>query len=223
MMRSFWHLTPRYVKNRIFWGWYQHRNPDKPWLTPEATHLLSTLLLPTDIGLEWGSGRSTSWFAAKIAKLTSIEHHAQWYERVRQTLAEKNLDVDYRLHSVSDAQDSPDLAYVRVVDDFQDESLGFALVDGVARASCALAVLPKLAPGAILVLDNADRYLDHPSYSPNNRWRKGPLNNDWKAFAQQVDRWRIIWTSTGVTDTAIWIKPQLATTARGIHQQSPKG
>jgi putative heme iron utilization protein len=49
-------------------------HPNWPWLTKEAILLLERLLRPDDIGLEFGSGRSTIWFAERVEKLISIEH-----------------------------------------------------------------------------------------------------------------------------------------------------
>lgn len=60
------HLTPRYVFNRIAVLLDERRNPEHPWLTADAVRILSTLILPTDIGVEFGSGRSTKWFAQRL-------------------------------------------------------------------------------------------------------------------------------------------------------------
>ncbi len=206
MIRSHW--TPRYIKHRLQWALYQRRNMDKPWLTPQANAALATLIQPEDRGIEWGSGRSTQWFAARLAHLISVENHSGWYESVKKTLAEKNLtNVDYRLLEVEDGKNEDVAPYVRVVDGIEDNSLGFALVDGMARGSCANAVIPKLKPGGLLVVDNINWFLDHPTFSPASRTGKGPRDGIWRRYAEQVSRWRMIWTSSGVTDTAIWFKP----------------
>ena len=68
------HRTPRYVYHRTRQLCYERAHPDEPWLTPAAIGLLATLLRPADTGAEFGSGRSTLWFAARVAALTSVEH-----------------------------------------------------------------------------------------------------------------------------------------------------
>lgn len=73
-MRSYRHWTPRYLRDRFGVMLFQRRHPDAPGLSPEAVSLLSTLLEPTHAGLEWGSGRSTIWFARRVAELVSVEH-----------------------------------------------------------------------------------------------------------------------------------------------------
>jgi hypothetical protein len=46
-------------------------HPDVPWLTRQAVEILEDWLKPGYVGLEWGSGRSTLWFARRVSHLTS--------------------------------------------------------------------------------------------------------------------------------------------------------
>lgn len=208
--RSWAHVTPGYVVDRLRVALYQRRHPDHPWLTAQAVAILDTWLKPADEGLEWGSGRSTVWFARRVGRLTSVEHHPEWHERVGRLLAFEGVadKVDYRLLP-DGASEQPTSAYVRTAQDIPDGSLDFALVDGVARASCAEAVLPKIRPGGLLVIDNANWFLPPagPSRSPRSRHNAavGPL---WQEVGRQLAAWRCIWTSDGVTDTALWMKPR---------------
>jgi len=69
-----------------------------PWFTQRANSLLPTLLKKPDVGLEFGSGRSTFWFARRVAALTSVEHNAFWHKKVSKTLKEQGLsNVQYLL------------------------------------------------------------------------------------------------------------------------------
>jgi predicted O-methyltransferase YrrM len=207
-MRRFGHWTPRYVVNRSRLWWYERRNPEAPWLTPEANRLLAGLVAPTATGVEWGSGRSTAWLAKRLSRLVSVESQPEWHGRVAIALARgPNAHVEQRLESLEPRADPTRSPYVCVALEIADGSLGFALVDGEYRDYCALAVLPKLAPGALLVLDNANWYLDRPTHSPASRTGLGPLNERWAEFERQVRGWPQIWTSSGVTDTAIWTRP----------------
>ena len=87
---------------------------------------------------------------------------------------------------------SPDSDYVRVVR---------------CRGQCANAVIPKLAPCGLLVVDNINWFLDHETHSPQSRYGLGPANDMWATFEKRVKGWRMMWTTSGVTDAAIWIKP----------------
>lgn len=202
--------TPRYVFNRVKLLFYELRHRDYPWLTPQANSLLSTLLKPTDIGLEWGSGRSTLWFAQRIKHLTSVEHDEAWHEAVSSKLKASNIsNVTYLLSNVTEeCEKLEQSSYVQVVNMFGKNSLDLALVDGIYRDVCANTVLEKIRPGGIVVLDNANWYLPSNSISPGSRPKNSsPISEAWAVFLNRVRNWRLIWTSSGITDTAIWFKP----------------
>lgn len=78
------------------------------------------------------------------------------------------------------------------------------LVDGAQRGLCAISSLPKLSPGALLVIDNVNWYLPSDSRSPNTRSRaNGPRSGVWEQVHMVIRDWRVAWTTNGVSDTAI--------------------
>ncbi|TWT34599.1 class I SAM-dependent methyltransferase [Blastopirellula retiformator] len=108
--------------------------------------------------IEFGSGRSTRWFSTLVGRLISIEHNADWYAEVRDQLDD---NVDYRhipmSHPVTDPErptydETP--AYVAVADELADQSIDFAVVDGAYRTHCVWHLIPKIAPGGYLLLDD---------------------------------------------------------------------
>jgi predicted O-methyltransferase YrrM len=192
---------------------YERRNPDAPWLTAESVAFLERRLGPDHVGFEWGSGRSTVWFARRVRHLTSIEHDPHWYEAVTRRLDERGVAPKVTCRRI--ARDDAvliDHPYVSAISDLDDGALDFCLVDGLTelRAHCALACLPKLKTGGIAIVDNANWSLPHEprSRAPNSRGpAEGYASAEWQAFASQVADWPCIWTTNGVTDTAIWTKP----------------
>jgi predicted O-methyltransferase YrrM len=203
------HRTPRYVYHRVQQMRYERSHPDAPWLTPAATRLLGRLLRPGDRGAEYGSGRSTVWFASQVAALTSVEHDIEWHATVTARLKDRGLDnVEYILAP----EDEPlerggHSAYARTALAFDDHSLDFALVDGHYRDYSAKFILPKLRPGGLLIIDNVNWYLPCESKAPNSRTAAtGPATEVWTEVWQQLRNWPAIWTSSGVWDTAIFIK-----------------
>lgn len=201
-MRSFRHWTPRYIYHRLGLSLYQRRNPNAPWLVRDMVDILENWLKPTDRGIEWGSGRSTIWFAERVGSLVSVEHSPDWYRRVGAELKQKGLqNVEYHL-----CEDEVD--YCKVVDTLSPESIDFCLVDGVARDDCALAAIYLVKPGGIVLVDNCNCYLPTKSLSPYSRKpEQGCYTEKWAAYLDAVREWRQIWTSDGVCDTGLWVKP----------------
>jgi predicted O-methyltransferase YrrM len=203
MRRSFRHWTPTYIRNRLLVLFDERTHPGNPWLTRDAVRFLTQALKPTDIGLEFGSGRSTVWFASRMSRLISIEDNPHWYEKVSRIIAEENLadKIDYRFREAKDE-------YVADASKVADESVDFCLVDGSHRDECAIRVVAKIKRGGLLVVDNINWYLPSHTISPASR---GPSDScasaAWSDFAGAVRDWRRYWTSNGVTDTCIWFKP----------------
>lgn len=187
---------PRLLAHRVWRAVYDLRHPDHPWLSPRAIGFLDRALRPPMRGLEWGSGRSTAWFARRLGMLVSIEHDQVWHAHVRARLEQLALtNAECRLVEVPadpaerDAQYWTDPPYVRVVDEFADASLDLVLVDGLYRQACVLRALPKVAPGGYLAIDNA-RELDRLS--------------DW----QVPEGWPlVVWDARRFRDTAVWQRP----------------
>ncbi|MHB8694269.1 MAG: O-methyltransferase [Solirubrobacteraceae bacterium] len=204
--KSFW--TPRYIRDRLALDYHQRRFPDLPWWPAEATRQLGELLKSSDVCLEWGSGRSTAWLSQRTCAVHSIEHDREWFDRVQDQLAERGSPAG-AVRLLDDApHDRPEASpYVRVVDEFADGELNVCVVDGAHRGKCALAAVPKLAPYGLLMVDDAHWFLDHATTAPHSRTGKGPKDEDWRQFGDLVADWRCVWTTDGVTDTAIWVKP----------------
>lgn len=210
-MKSFRHWTPRYLADRFALLVFERRNPKLPWITAPIIGILESWLRPSDCGLEFGSGRSTAWLATRVKRLTSVEHDPAWYVRVLASLRNAGAAdrVDYRLQEISQGGGS-EAGYVGVAREGPSESLDFCLIDGEYRDQCALAVIDRIRRGGILILDNANWYLPrkHSSRAPNSReLQDGCASGVWERFQLATADWRCIWTTNGVTDTALYVKP----------------
>lgn len=203
--RTMNHWSVTYIAHRLMQMWYEKRNPNSPWLTPDMIKILDSCLVKSDIGMELGSGRSTMWFAKRTTHLTSIEHDELFFEDTMRSLKDAKVqNVDYRLCE-------GEANYIRSIEEQQDYSFDFALIDGKHRAKCVLAITAKLKPGALLVIDNSERYLSPPKYScSKSHFSLSPdFNSDeWVLAREMLRNWRCIWTSNGVWDTALYIKPR---------------
>jgi predicted O-methyltransferase YrrM len=203
------HLTPRYLADRALLFAYATSHPRKPWLTSLAISILEAALRGEDRGLEWGSGRSTCWFAERTRSLVSVESSRKWYDRIAATLLRQGLrNVDYRLITSEAGESSNTDSHSAYVDEpvhaVKPGTLDYVLVDGLHRAECALKAVDLIKPGGLLILDNAERYLPYSTRSPERC--RGETEASWRLFLERVAAWRLMWTSNGVTDTAIWVK-----------------
>jgi predicted O-methyltransferase YrrM len=208
MTRSFKHWSLAYLRNRFRERIYRQAHPDLPWLSPQSVEVLSEALTWNDVGLEYGSGRSTLWFARQVGFLTSVEHNIEWHRRVSAQVRQAGLANVTCLLILKEADDVLYPAYARAAERFADGSLDFILVDGIYRDACANAALPKLRSGGLFILDDAHRYLPSESISPYARtFEQGAASPAWESFHHAVREWRSLWTSNGVSDTVIFYKP----------------
>jgi predicted O-methyltransferase YrrM len=208
MSRTFRHWTPAYLANRLRERFYRRMHPGLPWLSPQAIQFLAQHLQATDVGLEFGSGRSTLWFARRISFLTSVEHNPEWHRRVKNMAIRTGTANLECLLVLKEDDQAHNPAYARIADRFVDASLDFILIDGIYRDICANASLGKLRQGGLLVLDDAHRYLPSASTAPYARGpEQGAASQGWERFLTAVQDWRCQWTSNGVSDTAIYFKP----------------
>lgn len=210
-INKFKHWTPGYIGARLNQMIYEKLHPDLPWLTRDAIDRLASLIRKEHVGLEFGSGRSTAWFADRCRFLTSVEHNRVWYQKVSGQLRQQHLNnVEYLLlEEDADAGDETTSSdYVKVICRFPEQSLDFVLVDGIYRANCACESVTRVRPGGILILDNANWYVPCQTRSPASRsLADGPLTPQWERFMEMVKDWKCVWTSNSVTDTAIYLKP----------------
>lgn len=190
--------NPGKLLHRVrYWAW-ERLHPDAPWLTPGAVAFLGENLRPDMTGIEWGSGRSTRWYAARLRGLMSVEHHRGWYERVKADLDTPGAShVDYRHiplshpeHEGTVAHYEPMPPYVSVVREFPENSLGLAVVDGHYRQACVREALPRLAPGGLLLVD------DTSVLASLDEWG---VPADWPVVSH---------TSNGLKTTTVWRKPE---------------
>jgi len=156
--------NPFYILGRIKLAHWEKRNPDTPWMSQDAVRFLEQFLRKSDNGVEFGSGRSTAWFAQRTNKLISIEHQEEWFQIVRQKIEKMGLtNVDYHHIPLDHPPEEPNRRfydplprYVDFINRYENESFDFVIVDGHYRQACIGASAPKIKPGGILILDNSN-------------------------------------------------------------------
>jgi len=202
-MRSLNHWSPHYIASRLAERYYRISHPDEPWLTPQAIRFLEGWLKTSDSVLEYGSGRSTLWLARRVGQLVSVEHDPRWHDRVASAIQTQRLqNITYHLKSIEGRPSE----YASVITQCDGKSLDVVLVDGKLRDECANSCLPKLKPGGLLVVDNADVYLPSQLRTPNAH-QTGVSSQGWQTFLDATIHCRFYWTCNGVSATAFFFMP----------------
>ena len=113
MNASYWLRHPERIFPRVLYFAWERMNSEKPWLCPSSVRYCERNLTRSMAGLEFGSGRSTTWFAGKLARLCSVEHDPIWYQRVRSRTASARLaNVDYRLVPLDHPESDPERSFI---------------------------------------------------------------------------------------------------------------
>lgn len=161
---------------------FERENPDVPWLVPAAIAYIEQELRPEFVGFEWGSGRSTLWFARRVCHITSVEGRRAWFDEVTRWLTKDGLAERVTLHlaEVTSEHNFPPVEierYAGVIDSVVDGSLDFIVVDGHFREACLRRVANKLRAGGLLIIDNTDvlpaTLLDTLRTADSRAWNNG--------------------------------------------------
>jgi len=125
----------------------------------------------------------------------------KWARRVRDELDLDGAD-NVELDLVDEAH------YLEAVEAFPDEHFDYVVVDGLFRDGTLLRSIPKLRGGGFLVLDNVNWYLPSDSEAPWSRsFEDGYATQGFARAASELAGWAAQWTTNGLKDTAIFVKP----------------
>ena len=156
-----------------------------PWITFPAIEYLKTLPLQNFKIVEFGSGASTLWFAARCKSLTSYEFDAEYFQAVRGALSDnKNVrlvEVQSLCHDLEGSNDCPqglidllesdkeadlygeiswrNVHVPNLIQEFSSSimSADLVLVDGGMRSFILGIAATSASEQCFIVVDNADR------------------------------------------------------------------
>lgn len=177
----------------MFWYFLSNKSPlDRkiPWMTYKSVFWLKNNIKPGYIIFEWGSGGSTLFFENKKAKVFSVEHDKEWFDKVKPLLNKKlttytlAIPTQGKTHKSSD-KNYKNLSfknYCNLIKRFPDNYFDFVSVDGRARNSCIKQSISKVKNGGYLILDNSEREEYLKGIELLKGWKRidffgrGPLN-----------------------------------------------
>lgn len=117
----------------------------QPWFAYAFLHFFVPRVQSSWRVCEFGSGASTTWLAARVAAVLSIEHDAEWARQLRPQLPQSvTLVVADEAHYTEPLLQSTD-RYDLIV------------IDGVARPACCAVAPDRLTAGGVIVVDNSER------------------------------------------------------------------
>ena len=118
-----------------------------PWLTYPMIEFLDTLDVSDKSVFEFGAGGSTLYWARRAREVVSVELDAAWHARLT-SMAPSNVEI---VHEPDGHQyaDTPNRL---------GRTFDIIVVDGAERYRSASAALNALAPGGMIILDNAEWY-----------------------------------------------------------------
>jgi predicted O-methyltransferase YrrM len=205
-VRSHWRA--RYIVDRSMEALYRITHPLAPWLTPESIRLLDRYVDCRTTVFEFGSGRSTLWFARRVRRVVTVEHNADWFQSTEKACKTAGITNVKLLHNPILTKGDRE-KYAQRISTIEGRGFDVVLIDGAARELCTKAALSRVVPGGLLVIDNVNRYLPSKSRAPDSRSQSaGPLSSEWAELSKSLSKWSVVWTSSGVTDTAVFTKPR---------------
>lgn len=124
------------------------QNHAVPWYTYSAIDFLASRLRPDMEVFEYGSGNSTLWWAARVAKVVSCEHDQEWFSRMASRMPG---NVDYRQADLEPAGD-----YARAIL-HGGQKFDVVLIDGRNRIECAKNAVKAIQANGVIIWDDGER------------------------------------------------------------------
>lgn len=156
-----------------------------PLMKPIEIELINRYMGPDVNMLEYGSGASTSYYAARVKNLTSIEYNKDWYQKVKLDLENAGqTNVDLVLIKCPKEKPGTYKTYQKYIEWplAQDQVWDLVLIDGRCRSFCAKSVLPKITKESVVLVHDWGP-LNNPDLGPK-RPRYNTILEDYEVIEQ---------------------------------------
>lgn len=119
-----------------------------PWVTYPFIDFIENRLNKTLKVFEYGSGFSSLFYSEHTLQVTSVEHNAEWYQKMKKIIP-GNIDLIL-------CDDDIDGLYSKAVH-LRGESYDLIIVDANDRVNCVRQALAAVSNQGIIILDDSDR------------------------------------------------------------------
>ncbi|EAY26114.1 class I SAM-dependent methyltransferase [Microscilla marina] len=147
------HLQSGLKDDGWFVSYHKKQSVDKnskpiPWLNYPFIKFLETRLNKDMDIFEFGCGNSTIWYAQRVKRVTSVEHHEGWFNQIKAQIPQ---NAQLMLKKLED-DDSYEKSVRTSGDKYQ-----VIIVDGRKRNESIKESLHSIADNGIIILDNSER------------------------------------------------------------------
>jgi len=136
-----------------------------PWITYSFIDFISGRLKRELSIFEFGSGNSTLFFAERVKTVTTVEHNAEWYNKLKEKLP-GNVEL---VLSKSDSKED-------YLNDLKKSNNNYDIIfiDGIHRVECCFTAINHLTVGGVIILDDSEReeYNEGMKYLINNGFKR---------------------------------------------------
>lgn len=120
----------------------------QPWLTYPLIEHLNGLDFSDKHVFEFGAGASTMYWSKRAKHVVSVEFDSAWYELLKEAVP----------GNVTLLHESNGHRFSVAPKQFPARRFDVVVIDGAERYRCAQSALEVLAPGGMIILDNAEWY-----------------------------------------------------------------
>jgi len=119
-----------------------------PWVTYSFIDFIKDRLHKQLSVFEYGSGSSTTFYAKRVARVVSVEHDKEWYEKVLHEKPSNAEMIFTKLETDGEYAKKPSLL---------NEKFDIIIVDGRDRVNCCINSVNALSNTGVVVLDDSER------------------------------------------------------------------
>lgn len=205
LKRKYSHITPRYILNRIKQWNYERTHKDLPWLNKNGNEYLEKIICKDWRVVEFGGGRSSSFFLKKVQKLITIEHDYKYYKKIKENNSKYIDNNQFEIYNLNKKEE-----FLNFINNLDSQSLDLVFVDSIFRYLVTSTILDKIKINGFLIVDNINRFIPTNTFTPIDSGRKENefLNSEWKKLFKEklLEKYSLKITSDGVSDTGFFIK-----------------
>ena len=128
-----------------------NNSSELPIINYPSINIFKKYLSKDIVVIEWGSGRSTSWYGSLAKSVYSVEKKSEWYKETKRLIDKKNLK-NCTLDFASEIKDYVEKPLQRIG---SNQSPKVFIIDGHYRRLCSVAASEICTENDVIYLDDS--------------------------------------------------------------------